>query len=151
VTLTSVIVLGGLVLAASPALPAPAEAQQREPVEEFRADSMARAYREAARTVTTPELERRIAARRAVQRSGYCTTLAAVIRHNALDALLSYIRMRLHLDFSLPHDQLFAYIPSQYKVGPTPGIPPVVGVPNAMTVVPLYEDRSFPPDPWKKE
>ncbi len=150
-TLTSVIVLGALVLAGSSTLPAPVDAQDRQSVEELRADSMARAYRVAARSLKTAELERRVAARKAVQRSGYCTTLAAVIRHNGLDALLSYIRMRLHLDFSLPHDQLFAYIPSQYKVEPTPGVPPVVGAPNAMTVVPLYEDRSFPPDPWKRE
>lgn len=148
-----VIVLGGLFLAGLPTHPAKVygQEQNRQSEEDLRADSLARAYRESVRSFKTAELDRRMAARRAVQRSGYCHTLAGVIRRNGLDALLSYIRMRLHLDFSLPHDQLYAYIPSQYKVEPVPGVPPIAGAANAMTVVPLYEDKTFPPDPWKRE
>ena len=114
-------------------------------------DSLARAYRNAIRAFTTPELEKRMAARRAVQRTGYCAALSGVIRRDPLDGLLAYIRMRLQLEFTLPNDQLVAYFPSQYKVPEIPGVPRIAGGQNAMTVVPLYEDKSLPADPWKKE
>ena len=116
-----------------------------------RNDSLARAYASAIRAFKTPELEKRIAARRAIQRSGYCAALSGVIRRDPVDALLAYIRMRLQLEFTLPNDQLVAYFPSQYKVPEMPGVPRIAGAPNAMTVVPLYEDKSLPADPWKKE
>jgi len=145
------IVLFGFLLSGIPGPAATVYARPGEPQDEYRADSLARAYREAVRSFKTAELERRMAERRGVQRSGYCQTLAGVVHRNGLDALLSYIRMRLHLDFSLPHDQLVAYFPSRYKVDPTPGVPGFATAPNAMTVVPLYEDRAFPRDPWKRE
>jgi hypothetical protein len=146
------IVLGGL-LAFAAAVPGTARArdQAAQSPEETRTDSLARAYREAIRTFKTVELEQRMAARRAIQRSGYCHTLAGVIRRNGLDALLSYIRMRLHLEFFLPQDQLVVYYPSQYKVEKIPGVPGFASAPNATTVVPVFEDRTFPADPWKKD
>lgn len=150
-TLNSLLVLAVLTCAGTSACPVMASAQPKPPDDDVRADSLARAYREASRTFTTPELERRMAARRAVQRNGYCASLAGVLRRDAVDALFSYLRMRLQLEFSLPHDQLFAYVPSRYVVEALPGVPPVVGAPNAMTVVPLSEDRSFPQDPWKRK
>ena len=140
-------------LAAGSGIPARGQspAGGQESREEVFSDSLAREFRVSLRRFKTVELAKRVAARRAIQRNGYCRILAGVIQHDALGALFSYIRMRLFLDFSLPQDQLVVCIPSQYRVETIPGVPPVVGAPNAMTVVPLYEDRSFPPDPWKKE
>jgi hypothetical protein len=125
--------------------------QAARPGGDVSVDSQARAYAAAIRAFKTPELEKRIAARRAIQRSGYCACLSGLIRRDPLEALLAYLRMQLQLEFTLPNDQLMAYFPSQYKVPQMPGVPRVAGGQNAMTVVPLYEDKALPADPWKKE
>ena len=119
--------------------------------EDRMADSLARSYRDAVHSLKTPELEQRMEARRRIQKSGYCHTLAAVVGRDGLGALLSYIRMRLHLEFTLPNDQLYAYFPNPIKEERIPGVPGFTTFGSPWIVVPLEEDRTIPDDPWKRE
>ncbi|MEW6510246.1 MAG: hypothetical protein AB1428_04740 [Bacteroidota bacterium] len=115
---------------------------------DLRSDSLAAQYLRAVRSQKPPELLKRTADRRRVQRIGYILTLDGVMRQHALDALLPYLRMRLHLEFWLPQDQLVAYIPIIQPERRDLGFPEFFTYGSKSAAIPLYEDRTFPADPW---
>jgi hypothetical protein len=75
------------------------------------ADTSGASFRRQRAAFSTPKLEQRNAARLFLQRRGYVSVLEGVLRDDPVDAILCYIRMRLHLEFSLPHDVLVEYEP----------------------------------------
>ena len=75
------------------------------------ADTSGASFRRQRAAFSTPKLEQRNAARLFLQRRGYVSVLEGVLRDDPIDAILCYIRMRLHLEFSLPHDVLVEYEP----------------------------------------
>ena len=109
-------------------------------------------YRKQVRELTTPELERRNGARLDLQRRGYSQTLYGLVRRNGFDSVLAYIKMRLQLEFFLPHDQLIAYFPGVAPAPPRiPGLPRFYTFGGGMVAVPLEEDWTFPLDPWRRK
>ncbi len=77
----------------------------------------------------TPEYYRRLKARREFQRAGYLSVLHDVVALDGLGALLSFIRTRLQIEYSLPHNTIF------FRTG-------------TGALWPLPEDWNFPADPW---
>jgi hypothetical protein len=75
------------------------------------ADTSGASFRRQRAAFSTPKLDQRNAARLFLQRRGYVSVLEGVLRDDPIDAILCYIRMRLHLEFSLPHDVLVEYEP----------------------------------------
>jgi len=115
------------------------------------ADSLASVYRQQVSELSSPARDRRNEARRALQQQGYSQSLAGVLRHDALDAAFAYLRMRLLLEFFLPHDQLFAYFPiATSPEKRTAGLPGFTTFGGGMIEVPLGEDWRFPADPWER-
>jgi hypothetical protein len=115
-----------------------------------RYDSLRTAYLSSLRNITSPELERRNAARRRVQKLGYVGTQQAMYFGGGLDALLPYIKMELHLTFFLPHDQIYVYFrPASPPAGEKPAVPGFLTFGNAPIAIPLYEDWTFPENLWE--
>jgi len=77
----------------------------------------------------TPELRARKAQRRKFQRAGYANVLHDVLALDAAGALLSFIRCRLQVEYSLPHNTIYFQDTNR-------------------TLWPLPEDWTFPADPW---
>ncbi|MCC6398697.1 MAG: hypothetical protein IT282_16905 [Bacteroidetes bacterium] len=112
-------------------------------------DSAAEAFANAVRRLTSRELEARKLHRLTLQRRGYAAILHDVLRRDALGALFATIRTKAQLDIHLPQNTLYAYIPvrtpdhtSQFQVFSPPASGPMK--------IPLFEDKSFPEDPWRK-
>jgi hypothetical protein len=112
-------------------------------------DSLAAEYRRRVDLLTSPELEKRKSDRRRVQRRGYAAVLAGVVRRDGLGALLAYARLRLQLEYSLPHDVLIAYYPVLRRESLQDSLPGFTTFGSGLYGVPLREDRSFPRDPWE--
>ena len=90
------------------------------------------------REMTPPGLREQQRKRAAFQRRGYGEVLTDVLRGDGLGALISYLRVTLWIEYSMPH-RIFWIIPPQQAMGSViPGIP-------------FPDDWSFPPDPWSKE
>ncbi|HLB01375.1 MAG TPA: hypothetical protein VJO14_08315 [Bacteroidota bacterium] len=77
----------------------------------------------------TPEYYDRKKTRREFQRTGYMNMLHDILALDAVSALLSFIRIRLQIEYSLPHYTI-------YFRTVTGGL------------MPLPEDWTFPEDPW---
>jgi hypothetical protein len=77
----------------------------------------------------TPEFRERKKIRREFQRAGYANMLHDILSLDGLGALLSFIRTRLQIEYSLPHNTIY--------------FPDVRG-----NLWPLPEDWTFPADPW---
>jgi len=147
------IVLAGLLTGALLQEPGAPGAADLSPVtDKAEADSLGPAsFRLRVNELTTPELNRRNAARLSVQRRGYSSTLESVMREDGLGALLTYLRMQLHIEFFLPHDQIYAYISVVQPAPRRDGLPGFATFGGSATMpVPLQEDWTFPPDPWAK-
>ena len=112
------------------------------------ADSLGAEYRRRLSLLTSPELEKRMANRRKVQREGYAGVVSGVVRRDGLGALLAYARMRLQLEFSLPNDVLIAYFPLLHDASLQDSLSASTTFGSRLYGVPLIEDRSFPRDPW---
>ena len=61
------------------------------------ADTSGASFRRQRAAFSTPKLDQRNAARLFLQRRGYVSVLEGVLRDDPIDAILCYIRMRLHL------------------------------------------------------
>ena len=87
--------------------------------------------------IRSPELARRKEERRVLQRQGYARMLMDVLNDDGLSALLSYVKVKLQLDFVLSNQ------PPIYLMRGDPkfGIQELV----------IPEDWSFPADPWNRE
>ena len=112
-------------------------------------DSAAEAFRHAVRHMSSPELEERKANRLTLQRRGYAAVLHDVVRRDPIGALFATIRTKAQLDIHLPQNTLYAIVPvnapgntSKFQVFSPPASGPMM--------IPLFEDRSFPEDPWRK-
>lgn len=79
--------------------------------------------------LATPEFRSRKAERRTLQRAGYTAVLHDLLALDAAGALLSFIRTRLQLEYSLPHNTIYFR-----------------DVNGASWALP--EDWTFPADPW---
>ncbi len=77
----------------------------------------------------TPEFHARKKIRREFQRTGYTNVLHDVLALDAVSALLSFIRTRLQIEYSLPNNTIF------FRT-------------DAGALMPLPEDWKFPADPW---
>jgi len=80
----------------------------------------------------TPEYVKRFNRLRYIQRTGYASVMSEFLRHDAFQAVVDYIRMRLHFDYS----QNFSAVTYPSQTHP-------------MFVLPI--DYSYPYDPWKRE
>jgi hypothetical protein len=118
--------------------------------EAARQDSLEQAVRTAMARMTTPELEQRRARRRLLQQEGYVSVLAEALRSDGLQALITYTRVSLQLEYSLPRNTLFVYVPVRQPPGRDTTGTHFYSYHSGPFAVPLYEDRSFPEDPWKK-
>jgi hypothetical protein len=114
-------------------------------------DSLAAAVREAMAGMTTPALEERKARRRALQRQGYASLLSHTLEQDGLWALITYTRVSLQQEYSLPRNTLVVYVPvRQPPERDTSAMMRTTAPRSGPVAVPLVEDRSFPEDPWKK-
>ena len=84
----------------------------------------------------TPLIERRKEERRAIQRRGYAEVAMDAKRWDGLSALISIVKAKLLIEFTLPHNTLWI-------VAPIPGM--------AMSGIPIPEDWTYPADPWKRQ
>jgi len=80
----------------------------------------------------TPEYVERFDRVRLIQRTGYASVMSEFVRHDAFGAIVDYIRMRLHSEYSLNTSEVT--YPSQTQV---------------LFVLPI--EYSYPADPWKRE
>ncbi len=115
-------------------------------------DSLARILNAAAARMTSPELIRRKMVRRGFQQRGYSDLLQAVIGQDGFGALLAWMRTRLQLDFHLPHNSLSIYVPvpqTPERDSKLPGFT-TFGA-RQYQEVPLFEDLTFPADPWRRD
>jgi hypothetical protein len=98
-------------------------------------DSLAKVLNINISALTTPEFEQRKELRRSIQRKGYSNVLMDVLSHDAVSALVSFVKMRLHIEYSISHRPLSVYARTA----------------RGTFAIPLPDDWSFPADPWKKE
>jgi hypothetical protein len=143
----------GLVIAAilflnggSPA--SPSKKSERQSAAE---DSATAAYWRSLGTLTSPELEGRKARRTRLQREGYAEVLQGLLAGDDITALLSWIRTRTQLEYSIPSRQLYVFVyppAAKRDTSLAARMLPQGGEPIA---IPLYDDRSFPIDPWQRQ
>jgi hypothetical protein len=100
--------------------------------------------------LTSPALVQRRAGRLDLQRRGYVHTLSAAVRGNGLDALLAFIRTRLQLEFSLPHEPLVIQFPLVEPDQIPRNSRGFFSLGQRTFSVALSEDWTFPVDPWEK-
>ncbi len=111
-------------------------------------DSAATAFRKALGQLTSPALEQRKSARRALQQTGYATVLYEVVQRDAPGALIMAVRSKARLDYALPSNTLYVTVPitgSGRQSGPLSVLTPPSSPPLR---IPLVEDFIFPVDPW---
>jgi hypothetical protein len=110
-----------------------------------------KSFQEAIRRLTTPELEQRKKNRREFQQRHYAEVLYELTLIDAPGALLASVRSQTQLELQLPSNSLTVTIPVKQPPPPRPGMPGFTGQPSPPMVVPLFEDRRFPADPWSTE
>jgi hypothetical protein len=101
-------------------------------------DSLARRYNIELSKITSPALEERKRVRMAMQRAGYSNVLKDDLDADGFSALVSFIKTKLHIEYSISHRPFVLHIPIQGGEGRT------------FDLV-LHDDWTFPVDPWKKE
>jgi hypothetical protein len=123
-----------------------------QPVDSSSLSASAAALRENFKRLSSPELERRKAVRRSIQQRGYVSVLRDVVAGDGIGALLAFLRLHAQLEFHLPNNILFVYarVPERAHSAWEQRIPGTSGVPSAPVAIPLYEDLTFPVDPWHK-
>lgn len=117
--------------------------------EDAHQDSLAAAVRNAIAGMTTPELEARRARRRTLQQEGYASLLSHALRSDGLWALVTYSRVSLQMEYSLPRTTLYVYVPIRRPPGRDSTGQRFYTFGSGPMAIPLHEDRSFPEDPWK--
>ena len=119
-------------------------------------DSLAHHLGKELSKLTTEEVEKRGQTRREFQRRGYQHVLAEIIRGDGLNSLLSFLRMRLHLELFLPHNTIHI---TQLVPALLLAVPIVFVYDGGTTLIfetgkvklAIKEDWTFPVDPWKRE
>jgi hypothetical protein len=127
-------------------LASPSAGQRREGGD----DSLAQAFRVAAATLSSPEMERRKAMRRELQQKGYADVLRDVLDGDGLSGLLSAVRVKAQIEYSLPHHTLYVYlspVPVARRDSTLPGFFTMGGGPIEFA---LHDDWTYPADPWEK-
>jgi len=125
-------------------------------------DSLEQMFVQALSRLSHPRLEERKRLVRGYQQRGYASALMDVLAINGLSAIVSYVKIRLQIEFSLPHE------PIMVNISALPASPPAT--PNSSNLLPrnkfsiilpsnpneqvrigLDIDWSFPADPWSDE
>jgi hypothetical protein len=101
----------------------------QDPVLPDTSSSIAKHIRENIDQYATPEFRGREELRREFQRAGYANVLHDLLAFDAPGALLSFIRSRLQIEYSLPHNTIYFH-----------------DVAGKLWALP--EDWTFPADPW---
>jgi hypothetical protein len=128
----------------------PHSGQRREAETDEREDSLAQAFRVAAANLSSPEMEHRKKMRRELQQNGYAGVLRDVLDGDGLSGLLSAVRMKAQIEYSLPHHTLFVYlkpVAAARRDSTLPGFFTMGGGPVEFA---LHDDWTFPVDPWQK-
>lgn len=114
-------------------------------------DSLANTFRSATSRLTTPEFERRKESLRLLQRQGYVQTLYDVIAGDGPSALISLARVHARIEYHIPHNQLYVYVPPPSRPPSTTQSPWQFLAPEqGPMAIPLVQDWTFPADPWEK-
>jgi hypothetical protein len=107
---------------------------------------------------TTPELEERKRQLRALQQNGYARILTEVIRNDGLMALMSYLKTRLQIEFSISHEPVYVDIAARPETRQDslfmrrrPSVMRFFSKPIAPSMIGLNIDYRFPEDPWRRE
>jgi hypothetical protein len=74
--------------------------------------------------------------RRNFQQKGYTNILYDVLNQDGLSALISFLKVNLHIEYSMNHKTYWIF-------------PPIPR--NGDPGIPFPDDWSFPPDPWRKK
>jgi hypothetical protein len=76
--------------------------------------------------------------RKTFQRKGYANMVYEILGRDGLGALFSFIRTRLHVEYSMAHKIYWI-------------VPPMVTMGSVIPGVPFPDVWSFPEDPWSKQ
>jgi hypothetical protein len=74
--------------------------------------------------------------RRTFQQKGYTNILYNVLNQDGLSALISFLKVSLHIEYSMNHKTYWIF-------------PPIPR--NGDPGIPFPDDWSFPPDPWRRK
>jgi hypothetical protein len=124
-------------------------------------DSLELAYLHALSKLSHPKLEERKRVVRGYQQRGYASSLRHVLDGNGLSAILSYLKTRLQIELSLPHEPILVNVSALREVSPLPmdslHLLPRKRVsvllpsrPNQQIHFGLDIDWTFPIDPWSR-
>lgn len=100
-------------------------------------DSLAKIFNMETSKLTSPALEHRKQVRREMQRGGYSNILSDVLMNDGSSALISYVKTKIQIEYSISHRPLLIIIPIERGEGKTWSIP-------------LQDNWTFPANPWKK-
>jgi hypothetical protein len=100
-------------------------------------DSMAKALNIEIAKLTSPQLEQRKRVRAAMQRSCYTHVLSEMLLDDGLSAIISFLKAKLNIEYSLSHRPLSILVRIERSGG-------------KVWPITLPDDWTFPVDPWKK-
>ncbi len=100
-------------------------------------DSLARLYNVGLSKLTSPALEARKKARQTMQRQCYTNVLMDASMNDGFSSVLSYIKGKLQIEYSISHRPIIIQIPIEGGEGRTYDVA-------------LSDDWTFPANPWKK-
>jgi hypothetical protein len=113
-------------------------------------DSLAQAARDAVAGIRNLQLEERRATRRMYQQRSYAELMRHTLASDGLGALIAYSRAELRLEFFLPRNTIYTYVPVSVP-DPHDSLPGRLYQPRSGPIaIPLPEDRTFPADPWSR-
>ncbi|MEO8167528.1 MAG: hypothetical protein ABI623_04715 [bacterium] len=101
-------------------------------------DSLARLYNTATSKLTSSALEERKRLRKEMQRTGYANVVMDIVGQNSFSALISFIKVKLLIEYSISHRPLTISVP-------------IAGGKGGYWVFALPDDWRFPVDPWEKK
>ena len=126
------------------------------------ADSLEHAFVHAVSKLSPKKLVERRELVRGYQRRGYASTLLDVLNINGTNAILSYLKTRLQIELSLPHEPIMVNISALPEASsqtmtssnslPRKGFSIILpSRPNQEVWIGVDIDWTFPTDPWKRE
>lgn len=133
-----------------------------QPISMQHMDSLARRFNIQLTKLTSPALEERKRVRLAMQRSGYSNVLKDALNGDGLSALISYMKTKLNIEYSISHRPLSIQIPiggakkeknTGFSRKPPNQIERIITESKAEQFweATLYDNWTFPADPWKKK
>lgn len=138
-----------LALALGCLLTAPHTGERHEASTDEPDDSLAQAFRAAAANLTSPDMERRKMLRRELQQKGYADVLRDVLDGDGLSGLLSAVRVKAQIEYSLPHHTLYVYLRPTAVARRDSTLPGFFTMGGGPIEFALYDDWTFPADPWE--